>query len=92
MKTPKLKKSTTEEDGTEKLVNSISELVELRKNSVAKKDELKFISIYKNLDRMLSQLPDEVVEDLNMEFVQLAYNAIQRNRNITVLDFDGSVS
>ncbi len=38
--------------------------------------------MYVNLDRMLKQLPSSVVESLNMQFVKLTYDAIQRQEVI----------
>jgi hypothetical protein len=37
-----------------------------------------------NLDRMLSKLPDDVVEDLNLEFVTMTHEKIKEHRNAQV--------
>jgi hypothetical protein len=39
-----------------------------------------------NLDRMLSKLPDEVVEDLNFEFVRLTHEKLKEYRNFIVIE------
>ena len=76
------------ESETKKLVSSITELVELRKEtkrSVPIPTELKYLSIYANLDRMLSKLPQDVVEDLNVEFINITHAAIKRQRELSII-------
>jgi hypothetical protein len=73
------KQKVTQDHGTEKLIDGINDLIELRK-STGKRQELQYMSMYQNLDRMLYQLPKEIVEDLNMQFVQLTYEAVKSQR------------
>lgn len=80
--TAKKKTKNALEEDTDRLVSSIDELVQMKKLST--KEELRYLSIYKNLDRMLVKLPEETVEDLNMEFVKLTYDAIKDQRYVTL--------
>lgn len=43
---------------------------------------MKHESMLANLDRMLSKLPEEVVEDLNFEFVRLTHDKMKEFRTI----------
>jgi len=82
--TPKKPKDAIDR-GTEKLIHGINELVELRKASSSKlgqQEALMYYSMYVNLDRILKQLPSEVVEDLNMQFTSQCYDALRRQRDL----------
>jgi len=71
----------------EKLVASVGELVNMRKTQATTVSaDLKFQSMYANLDRMLSKLPDEAVEDLNLEFVRLAHEKLKEFRESFVTE------
>lgn len=71
-----------------KLFNAMTTLIDLRKAQLeeASKSKLKYESIYNNLDRILSQLPEPVVEDLNMQFQQLAYNALKNYQEVVIIE------
>jgi len=43
----------------------------------SKTDELKYQSMYSNLDRMWKKLPESIVEDLNMEIISLTRRALR---------------
>ena len=43
--------------------------------------DLKFISMYANLDRMLKKLPESAVEDLNLEFIKMTYAKLKEFPN-----------
>lgn len=66
------------------LAAGIEDLVKLRKERLTNvpQNHLEYHSMYVNLDRMLKQLPTSVVEGLNMQFVKLTYEAIQRQEVI----------
>ncbi|CAL8138916.1 unnamed protein product [Orchesella dallaii] len=68
-----------EDATTEKLASGITELVNMRKEALSnnRTEKLEFYSVYANLDRMLRKLPTEVVEDLNMEFIKITYDALK---------------
>jgi hypothetical protein len=40
-------------------------------------EELKYKSMYVNLDRMLRKLPEAVVEDLNIEFINTTHKVLK---------------
>jgi len=44
-----------------------------------KPDDLKYYSMYCNIDRMLKKLPEAVVEDLNMEILQLVHIQLKKH-------------
>ncbi|CAL8094456.1 unnamed protein product [Orchesella dallaii] len=70
------------EEVTEKLASGITDLINLRKESQQTRNEkLEFHSMFVNLDRMLKTLPADVVEDLNMEFVNLTYAAMKYQKS-----------
>lgn len=72
------------DESTTRLAAGIEDLVQLRKERLSNptQNQLEYQSMYINLDRMLKQLPNSVVEGLNMQFVKLTYEAIQRQEVI----------
>ena len=47
-------------------------------------NQLKHQSLLANLDRMLSKLPDDVVEDLNFDFVRMTHEKLLEYRGAQV--------
>jgi len=78
------KKSRDCDKETTTIAKSISDLVELRKQSVNNQTtkQLKYECMLANLDRMLSKLPEEVVEDLNMKFTNMAYEEVKKIQDL----------
>lgn len=84
------------DSSTDMIVDSIKTLVALRKSecqvSPAKEngegETLKYRCIYANLDRLLQRLPEYMVDDLNVEFLILARNAVRQfeDSNVIVID------
>jgi len=69
---------------TAKLVAGVTEMIAMRKErSEGSKPELKYYPMYVNLDTMLCKLPEDEVDDLNVQFVAMAHAALKRQRNIT---------
>lgn len=66
----------------EKLVTGITELIALRKQKEEVKKDLKNFAMFANLDAMMGKLPEEVVEDLNMQFVTLTHTALKNQRQL----------
>ncbi len=48
--------------------------------------KFKHYALLANLDRMLSKLPDDIVEDLNFEFVKMTHDKIKEQRSFIVLE------
>jgi hypothetical protein len=48
--------------------------------------KFKHYALLANLDRMLSKLPDDIVEDLNFEFVKMTHDKIKEQRLFIVLE------
>jgi len=74
------KRSRDSDGDSSATAKGISELVELRKQSLGctVNKTFKYESMLANLDRMLSKLPEHVVEDLNMQFTTLAYSEFKK--------------
>jgi hypothetical protein len=77
------KKGREVDSDAKAIATGITELVQLRKQamkatSTSKSTGLKYESMLANLDRMLCKLPEPVVEDLNMQFVSLAYAEVKK--------------
>ncbi len=74
------------DSSTAMIVDSIKTLVELRKSEChvspvkenGNADTLKYRCIYANLDRLLQRLPEHMVDDLNVELLVLAQNAVRQ--------------
>ena len=78
------------ERGTEKLMNGLNDILSLKKLEATsgggnKVDTLQYSSLWTNLDRMLKKLPESVVEDLNMQFISLAYNEIKKLESVSII-------
>ena len=75
------RKRKSEESSAETILSGINDLVKLRKAKCtqATSDWLKYHSMYSNLDRILSKLPEETVEGLNFQFYNLAYTELQKS-------------
>jgi len=75
------RKRKPDQDMEQELLSGLNDLVKLRKDSTRPEpnmsEGLKYYSMYSNLDRMLKKLPEPVVEDLNMEFINMAYNCLK---------------
>lgn len=76
-----------QESDTKQLLNGITDLINIRKQESAaaksnqEQEPLKYYSLYANLDRMLSKLPEEVVEELNMQFVNATYCELKKQKD-----------
>jgi len=51
--------------------------VDTSKLQDSKTDELKYQTMYANLDRMWKKLPESIVEDLNMDIISLTRRALR---------------
>ena len=66
-------------------MGSVAELVNLRKGQKGS-SQIKHQTMLANLDRMLSKLPDEVVEDLNFEFVSMTHEKLKEFRDFIIIE------
>lgn len=85
----KRNKENTDNTDTKVIATGIAELVQLRKQATASTTQvkpLKYESMYANLDRMLAKLPSNVVEDLNMQFVSLAYGEVKKYEHHDIIN------
>jgi hypothetical protein len=75
------KRNSGKSDTTEReVLRSLKELIDIRKEDINKppqNSELKYHAMLANLDRMFQKLPENIVEDLNMEFVTITYNKLK---------------
>jgi len=58
--------------------NSIRELIKGATKESHNKPALQFEYIWQNLDKMFQKLPEEAVDELNVKFIQLAYEKIPK--------------
>ena len=81
------KRKKRDETHSDDILTSINELVKLRKSEMSNPVEpsLTYQSMYLNLDRMLKKLPEEIVEDLNVKFVNLTHDALKKFETIFTL-------
>jgi len=64
-------------------VKTVADLVNLRKEKIGT-GQLKHHAMLANLDNMLSKLPDEMVEDLNFDFVRLTHEKLKEYRSLRI--------
>ncbi|XP_035708367.1 eukaryotic translation initiation factor 4 gamma 1 [Folsomia candida] len=50
-------------------------------------ESLKYSSMYLNFDRMLKQLPTEIVEDLNMQITAIIYQRLKHHKQLESSDY-----
>lgn len=76
------KKSDMLTESAVSMTAAITDLVKMRRLAKQSEEvsELKHYTMLKNVDRMLSKLPDDVVEDLGMQFMDLTYKAIKNQK------------
>jgi len=79
-------------DPADKLANSLSSFIELKKTGLSTnirpsgdESSLKYLTMFANLDRMWSKLPDEVVEDLNMKVLQMTHAELKQYSEVIVM-------
>lgn len=60
------------------MANSIKELVKGSTEERPEKSGLKFDYIWQNLDKLFQKLPADDVDELNVKFMQMAYEKIPR--------------
>lgn len=60
------------------MANSIKELVKGSTEERPEKIGLKFDYIWQNLDKLFQKLPADDVDELNVKFMQMAYEKIPR--------------
>lgn len=74
------RKRKSDQNTTENILGGLNDLVKLRKEECAQvaTDRLKYHSMYANLDRLLSKLPESTVESLSFQFYNMAYSEFQK--------------
>lgn len=82
------KRARLESTSDDRIADSLQSLVELRKATITNvsgggqmQQDLKFYSMFLNLDRMLQKLSEDDVEDLNFDFISLIRERIKKCSN-----------
>ncbi|XP_055855003.1 uncharacterized protein LOC129918440 [Episyrphus balteatus] len=77
---PKPQKKDTMIENVSALTQTVTDLINMRKNEVPNTQPLTHFTLLANLDRILKELPNDVVEELGLNFQQQAFAELRKLR------------